>query len=277
MKTTWRFAFLFVLAPLLARASGGPGQDPPSKGVAEQVKAIGDNYKSKEEELDKKLDKATKEKAIAKLEKALDKLFEDTCAKYLEISRKNAKDPDIFPALEFLLSAGVENAEKAFAIVVDNHVESKPVGKLCLTLVDGAEAAPVSSGPSMEKVERLARAVIEKNRHDEAKGPATLALARIVLQRSENGRDRDALRKEAEALLTSVVEKYPASEFTPWGAEEGRTRKVGDVAKATLFEFRNLATGLAAPEIESEDLAGKEFKLSGLRGKVVLLHFWRFS
>jgi len=38
--------------------------------------------------------------------------------------------------------------------------------------------------------------------------------------------------------------------------------------------MRELAVGKTAPEIESEDLDGKKFKLSDYRGKVVVLVFW---
>ena len=34
------------------------------------------------------------------------------------------------------------------------------------------------------------------------------------------------------------------------------------------------AVGLIAPDIVGQDLDGKEFKLSGYRGKVVVLDFW---
>jgi hypothetical protein len=36
-------------------------------------------------------------------------------------------------------------------------------------------------------------------------------------------------------------------------------------------------TGRPAPDIVGVDAAGQTFRLSGYRGKVVLLHFWRES
>jgi hypothetical protein len=39
-------------------------------------------------------------------------------------------------------------------------------------------------------------------------------------------------------------------------------------------QFRGLALGTKAPEIEAEDVEGKTFQLSKYRGKVVLLDFW---
>ena len=48
----------------------------------------------------------------------------------------------------------------------------------------------------------------------------------------------------------------------------------GDLAKRELFEIRHLSIGREAPEIESEDIDGKKFKLTDYRGKVLLLDFW---
>ena len=39
-------------------------------------------------------------------------------------------------------------------------------------------------------------------------------------------------------------------------------------------EVGKFSVGSVAPEIEGEDLAGTNFKLSDYRGKVVLLDFW---
>jgi cytochrome oxidase Cu insertion factor (SCO1/SenC/PrrC family) len=49
---------------------------------------------------------------------------------------------------------------------------------------------------------------------------------------------------------------------------------VGEKAKAELSEIRNLAVGKQATEIEGEDQDGRRFKLSDVRGKVVLIDFW---
>jgi cytochrome oxidase Cu insertion factor (SCO1/SenC/PrrC family) len=51
---------------------------------------------------------------------------------------------------------------------------------------------------------------------------------------------------------------------------------LGDAAQRELFELRNIAVGTVAPDIEGEDVDGKQFRLSDYRGKVVLLDFWAF-
>ena len=49
---------------------------------------------------------------------------------------------------------------------------------------------------------------------------------------------------------------------------------IGKTAKAELYEIRNLGVGKPAPEITGEDIAGKPFKLSDYKGKVVVVDFW---
>lgn len=49
---------------------------------------------------------------------------------------------------------------------------------------------------------------------------------------------------------------------------------LGEQAKRTLFELRNLSIGKVAPDIIGEDIDGTPMKLSDYRGKVVVLDFW---
>jgi hypothetical protein len=49
---------------------------------------------------------------------------------------------------------------------------------------------------------------------------------------------------------------------------------LGDQAKASIHEMKDLVVGKTAPDIAGEDTAGVAFKLSDYRGKVVLLDFW---
>jgi hypothetical protein len=68
-------------------------------------------------------------------------------------------------------------------------------------------------------------------------------------------------RRELLAELESVVREVPG---TPYAEE----------SKGYIFELEHLQVGMRAPEIEAIDAAGRPFKLSGERGKVVVLHFW---
>lgn len=53
-----------------------------------------------------------------------------------------------------------------------------------------------------------------------------------------------------------------------------RRSTLGQVAKARLNDWHNLAVGKTAPEIEGVDIHGNPLKLSDYRGKVVALVFW---
>jgi peroxiredoxin len=49
---------------------------------------------------------------------------------------------------------------------------------------------------------------------------------------------------------------------------------VGSDAKSLLFRMRNLVVGKLAPDFRCTDVAGREVKLSNLKGRVVVLDFW---
>ena len=80
-------------------------------------------------------------------------------------------------------------------------------------------------------------------------------------------KDPDALEMESESLLERVV-----AEFGDVRSGE-ETRTLGTIASGELFSRRNLQVGKVAPEIDGADHEGKTFKLSDLRGKVVVLTF----
>lgn len=115
--------------------------------------------------------------------------------------------------------------------------------------------------------------------------------------------DASFLRDEAERLSEEVIAEYGDIPFVTardrqleslierpdpqWNGrpldDEGRRaikarlsrrQTLGQVAEAQLDDWRNLAVGKMAPEIEGVDLLGKPLKLSDYRGKVVAMVFW---
>ena len=116
--------------------------------------------------------------------------------------------------------------------------------------------------------------------------------------------DRNALAAQAVRLFEEVARDYPdvpAKSSLYLEKEEGvrsnppmrvgkllspdeveQIRKVlarpvpslSDSAKRHLDELLNLVEGKPAPEIDSEGVDGKRFKLSDYRGKIVVLIFW---
>jgi AhpC/TSA family len=74
-------------------------------------------------------------------------------------------------------------------------------------------------------------------------------------------------RKDVEALLERVEKEFGDVKVR-WGGT------LGARARGALFELRNLAIGMVAPEITGEGIDGKPLKLSDFKGKVVVLDFW---
>jgi hypothetical protein len=269
--STWiaRAGVVFMLAAMPAAGddSKDGGKAPDDKGVAQQIKAIVAKYESSEEELGEKFGKANQEEK-KKIRQELEKLQKETANQLLEMAQKHAKDPGIFAAFDFMLYRGLP-LDRAIAIVEQHQLQSKEVGSFCFKLSMGDETPA--------NVERLIREVAEKNPHDEAKGLAALALARVLKARSEQDEvpapDQAKQRAEAEKWAALVVEKFAKVKI---GENDRRSRNAGDMANSMLFEIRFLAIGKTVPEIAGEDVEGKKFKLSDYRGKVVLLDFWAF-
>jgi len=169
--------------------------------------------------------------------------------------------------------------EAAIEIMSRDHARDAAVGPVCpdLTVHVRSKAA-----------EDLLRRVIEQNPGREARGLACLGLARYLaalsecgLQRRLNPRtggfldrslvkrlrdsDPEAVGREAEGLLSRVVEQYADVEL--------HGTRLGEIASRERDAFLALAIGQNAPEITGEDLDGRPMKLSDYRGKVIVLNF----
>jgi len=129
-------------------------------------------------------------------------------------------------------------------------------------------------GHSSDKRDQsLLRILLEKDARREVKGVACLALGRSLKQQADADREKDpkaaALSQaESEKLLERAEKEFADVEVGFRGAP------VGQMAKRALYELRHLSIGLQAPDVAGVDEDGKKFKLSGYKGKVVLLDFW---
>ena len=130
----------------------------------------------------------------------------------------------------------------------------------------------VTSWPVTVETERFLNAVSGGVSPND-RAVARLCLAELYHREVDGRRTTEAARQgylsAAERLLEEVIAKY--------GDVKSRTHhraKLGTVAQSRLYELRNLKVGTVAPEIGGTDLAGKTFKLSSFRGKVVVLDFW---
>ena len=82
-----------------------------------------------------------------------------------------------------------------------------------------------------------------------------------------HGADAQALYDESERLLERTI-----AEFGDLKSPR-RTQPLGQIAKSSLYELRNLSVGRIAPDIDGKDVDGVTFKLSDYRGKVIVLTF----
>ena len=103
----------------------------------------------------------------------------------------------------------------------------------------------------------------------DVRGNALNVLGTRLAGSSRSGdKDAPARAREAEEAFVAVRKDYAD---VAWG---GST--LGALAEGPLFELRNLAIGMVAPDIEGTDVRGKAFRLSDFRGQVVILDFFGF-
>lgn len=260
--------------------------------ISDHQNAVSDYYKQYSEKLnDKNTTGEERQKIYSGVPKA-DKVV----AQLIELADKGAKDdPGTLSALTGILNyagndaAGQKIQLNAVERIARDFAENEKIGDSVMGLVY----------KPLPQVEDLLKAVIEKNSKKEARGKATYALGQFVKRKLEMAEmltnpeqakelegyasadmiaqlqklNKEQTKKEIEKLFETVSVKYPDVEWY----KNFRTKKsvlLGEKAEGELYEIRHLAIGMAAPEIEHEDLDGKGLKLSDYKGKVVMLDFW---
>jgi hypothetical protein len=292
-RTVVGFLGLLVLLPALQAQDKTETPTP-----AQLYQALDKEYRKATEEYPKALAKAkTREEA----RKVFEEKFpwpEPFAPRFLELAEKNPKDPAAVDALVWIVTHGRMNRDqqsksirsKAFQILLRDHVQSEKLTALYPALGN------IRAGHAQDKdSQQLLHAVLEKNKHRRAQALACLALAeqaegclRAVREINDDpkwfkfyeeaiGKERveallkvdpDKLSKEAESFYERIIKDFADVAYS-------RNNKLGDEARQQLDKLRHaILVGKQAPEIEGEDIDGKQFKLSDYRGKVVLLDFW---
>jgi hypothetical protein len=275
--------------PVAAEDKGGVKSASP----VEQYRA----FLKESQDLPEELSKA---KTVEELKQVVARL-QTLPLRFLQLAEKHPNDRVALEALIQTVAAVNSTAfpaggkdspgHKALTILLRDHVTSDKLGPVCQQVVFGFHKSH----------ETFLRAVLEKNPHREVQALACLSLAqflndrlhRLDLLKSQDRPDmaeryqrvfgkeyleelqrQDTTRvaREAETLFVRAETygdvKIPAVFFGSGG-------RVGEKAKAELFQIRHLAVGKVAPDIEGEDQDGQRFQLSDYRGKVVLLDFWQ--
>jgi thiol-disulfide isomerase/thioredoxin len=274
-----------ALAPLalalgLTLAGAVPAQDAPAKAGRLQAlqKELADAETAFREAWASLPNPRQEDPRVEKLYQAFAAKQHAAFAGALDIAKTDPKADAGLEALEWLLTNpqaySDPAARSALELTAQHHAANHRIGGILAVL----SYYPQCEGePSHDEAVALLRVVVEKNPDRALRGLATLGLACLVKQElrlaeSRGRRDVDRLTAEAIKAFEALLRDYGGCEDLR--GEGDRPTKLGDDARAELFELRHLGIGQSAPDIEGEDLAGARFKLSDYRGKVVLLVFW---
>ncbi len=112
-----------------------------------------------------------------------------------------------------------------------------------------------------ERVEDALQRMAEGSPHRNVQASALLTLGAILVES-----DDDLKMAGGRELLERVVAEY--------GDVAYRAGTYGKEAEGCLFELDHLQIGMVAPDFETLDENGAQWKLSDYRGKVVIVDFW---
>lgn len=189
--------------------------------------------------------------------------IENYTSRILALVAKHRHEEFAYPALFWVAKKSIPSAdaERALDLLLQDHSDSKQLGEI-------AELVLYSGSPSTE---RRLRTILEKSPHHNVQGMACLCLARFLKMKPESmeapsAADVAGCNREAEAMLKRVSEQY--------GDVSLHGRKVKDLVDGERHEIHDLTIGKGAPDIDAQDIHGRQFKLSDYRGKVVMLDFW---
>ncbi len=254
-------ALLCLTAALRSDDPKDSSKEPPSK-AAQAYEALIKEYDDAFQEFLKARKEAKTEEEIKKADEKYPQP-EKFASRFLNLAKKHSKDAAAVDALVWV-AGRVGTAKEgldAINLLVKEHIDDPKIAQVCQSLAyqEGKEA------------EDFLKAVLEKSKDHNAKGQACYALAL-------HAKDRAATATEKKDPEAGKLSKDVEAMFEKMGADFADVKSyqgtLGDVAKAELFEIRNLSVGMTVPEIEGEDIDGGKMKLSDFRGKVVLLDFW---
>lgn|GEM_PF-2522349 len=202
--------------------------------------------------------------------------MEELTAEAKQLLAENDGDDAALTVIAWMLNNRTNDSENCEVILAAKHMQSEKLESLL------TQFSPLSEG--------FVRQVIAQTPHKSVRAAAQVTLAGKLnedIQTAERlkgapeeeraqyegwlGKERlEAIGKlDVEAARKEVIALYQTIE-----READPKSEAAKTAAGELFELRNLAVGMPAPEIEGPDLDGVAFKLSDYRGKVVLLDFW---
>jgi len=229
---------------------------------AAQIKAIEKEFTATLDKANMEIGKADPAKR-AELVKAARETFGKLVKEANALAEANPNDPAAVPALAFVVAragyTGPEGATLATAArttLKDKYLDKPGIGNALPALAGGPDGTD------------LLRKVIASNKDKAAQGAATFLLGSRLVDQSERmpGAAGKGMAQEGETLLVKVEKEFKDIDLN------GQT--LGAQAGEKLYVVRNLAVGKVVPDVEGTDLDGKKVKLSGYRGKVVVVDIW---
>ena len=182
---------------------------------------------------------------------------------------KQPKEADFLPRVHVLIAGGQKDDvaaealafavfglqtkdEKVFAALSQDFVKSDKIRRFVQMAMSGA---PDVARPVLEKV-------LAENPKKELQGMAAYALGSMAFEKDDDPK----AAKEAETYFARVEKEFA-------DVSAGKNT-LGEMARGSLFELRNLQVGMKAPAAESKNLKDEKVSLADYKGKVVVLDIW---
>lgn len=245
-------AIAFLVVPARADEKAKKKADP----VQAEFEALVEKLQAAKEEAGKTYKAAKSDKERQAVREKYQQTLRKMAGPMLALAQKYPQHELAFQAIDFVVRAAPDSQEagKALDIIVKDFPKEIPPIAMLVVQTNSPHA------------DAFLKAALAKATTRDGKAILTYSMAELAKTRAENAEPESAeaakYSKEAESLYEQVIKSYHDVD------------KVTKLAEKELFALRNLAIGKVAPDIQGDDSAGKKFKLSDYRGKVVLLDFW---
>jgi peroxiredoxin len=176
----------------------------------------------------------------------------DFLPRVLALISGEAKDDIAADALSLAVFGLGTKDMRVFDALAKHFVKTDKINRFVQMATTGA---PTGAKPVLENV-------LADNPSNELKGKACFALGTLAAEMND-----DASVKEAEKYFTRAEKEFGEVKM-------GQRGTIGEMAKASLYELRNLRIGMKAPATECKTLKGEPSSLADYKGKVVILDFW---
>jgi thiol-disulfide isomerase/thioredoxin len=240
--------------------------------LALAVMAVRADDKKPEEVFQSMLQEASKEYRDAKSKEDKQKVLKAHADKFVAFAEKNSTNVGALRALVTVVSGMPleDNSKdgpraKALALLKKDHVKNKEIGRLLRQL----------AGAGHEEVTAFVKLVMDQHPDKKTQAKACQALQKASEQMAGMAKqlnDNEDLKGRLETLRGKEFVKNLLDNTDRHEKEAKEYAKLIEDRFADVIP--NLSVGKKAPEVISQNLDGKEVKLSDLKGKVVVLDIW---